>query len=89
MASIQMIRTYRFEETYADGRLVGGEYGNPNSPFYCVGKVQTERSSFNTVSKAIEKAQKLIERKIESHTTTLEVIIIDKHTKEELWAYKA
>ncbi len=90
MASIQMIHTFRFESTYADGTLVGGEYGDPKSPFYSVGKVQTDRSSFKTVDKAIEKAQKFIEKKIDGgYKTTLEVIIIDKYTKEVLWTYKA
>lgn len=53
-------------------------------------KVHTERSSFTTLEKAIEDSMMWI-NKTEAwiDTTVTEITIINKETKEVLWAYKA
>lgn len=54
------------------------------------GKIAKGKSSFTTLEKAIEDAERLI-RKEESWriVTMLEVTIINKETNEVLWTYKA
>lgn len=77
----QMIHTYRFEATNAAGKPTP-------MPNEVIGKVQTERSSFNTLDNAISKAVFWINKEEPwIYTTALEIVIKNKETKEVLWTY--
>ena len=73
--------TYKFDGMRADGTP---------TRCTCIGKIQTERSSYKTLEKAIEKAMFFIEKKewwID--TTVLKAEIVNKETGEQMWRWEA